>query len=90
MATEEDIEENQEIEESREPHNTAAEFSLLEEVRETRTLKVSARGRGLCLYLPKDLTEVHGVVSGDRLKVQFREHYRLQAPECDSLSKLYN
>lgn len=45
-------------------------------LKETQTLPVSARGAGLCLYLPKDLCEVYGLIAGDRLKVELRDHFR--------------
>lgn len=45
-------------------------------LRETQTLPVSARGAGLCLYLPKDLCEVYGLISGDMLKIEMRDHFR--------------
>lgn len=64
-----------------------SESDLVGEIREIRSLKVSKRGDGLSLYLPKQLCELHSIKVGDRLKVQFREHYRLQAVECASLSK---
>jgi hypothetical protein len=58
------------------------EWEQIGEIKETHTLKVSARGDGLCLYLPKNLCEVHGIIAGDRLKVHIRDHYRLRIPEA--------
>lgn len=58
------------------------EFEKIGEIKETHTLKVSARGDGLCLYLPKSLCEVHGIIAGHRLKVHIRDHYRLKNPEA--------
>jgi hypothetical protein len=58
-------------------------FEKVGEIRETHTLKVSARGDGLCLYLPKALCEVHGIVAGHRLKVQIRDHFRPKNPDAE-------
>jgi len=46
------------------------------EIRETHSLRVAGRGNGLYLFLPKGLCEVHGIVAGDRVKVQLRDHFR--------------
>jgi len=40
------------------------------DIGELRTLRVSAAGRGLYLYLPKDLCEQYGLVAGNRVKVK--------------------
>jgi len=55
-------------------------FEQIGEIRETHSLAVSARGDGLCLYLPKKLCMLYGILAGDRIKVQLREHYRLKMP----------
>lgn len=54
----------------------------MQEIREIHALPVSARGSGLCLYLPKSLCELYGFIAGDRVKVQLRDHYRLKNPEA--------
>jgi len=46
------------------------------EIKERRTLNVSSHGRGLYLYLPKDLCEVYGVNGGDRIKAQLLELFK--------------
>lgn len=46
------------------------------EIKEIRTLRVSASGRGLYLYLPKSLCEQYDIIAGDRIKVQLKEHYK--------------
>lgn len=52
------------------------EWNVVGKVNELITLPVSARGDGLCLYLPKDLCNLYGLVAGDRLKVHLLEHFR--------------
>jgi len=51
-------------------------FEKIGEIRETHSLRVSQQGEGLYLYLPKGLTEVHGIWAGDRIKATLRDHYR--------------
>jgi len=46
------------------------------EIKERRTLNVSSHGRGLYLYLPKDLCEVYGICGGDRIKTQLLELFK--------------
>jgi hypothetical protein len=53
-----------------------SEWEKVEVLREVLTLPVSARGEGLCLYLPKDFCTTHGFLSGDRLTVRMLDHYR--------------
>lgn len=57
------------------------EYEQIGVVKETHSLRVSARGDGLYLYLPRGLCEVHGIMAGDRVKVQLLEHYRPKQPE---------
>jgi len=52
------------------------EFEKIGEIKETHSLRVSQQGEGLYLYLPKGLTEVHGIWAGDRIKVTLRDLYR--------------
>jgi hypothetical protein len=51
-------------------------YEKIGEIREMITLQVSARGEGLCLYLPKQLCETYGIIAGHRLKVMIRDHFR--------------
>lgn len=43
------------------------------EIKELRTLRVSAQGTGLYLFLPKRFCETYGVNGGDQIKVQLRD-----------------
>ena len=58
------------------------EYEKIGEIRETHSLRVAGRGNGLYLFLPRGLCEVHGIIAGDRIKVQLRDHYRLKNPEA--------
>ncbi len=58
-----------------------SEWDLIEKIYEIVTLPVSARGDGLCLYLPKDLCDLHGIIAGDRIKTLLNEHYRKERTE---------
>jgi hypothetical protein len=58
-----------------------SDWERLNVVKETHTLHVSARGIGLCLYLPKDLCELYGLIAGDALKIEMLDHYRKRKPE---------
>jgi antitoxin component of MazEF toxin-antitoxin module len=51
------------------------EFGVVQEINERLTLRVSARGAGLCIYLPKSLTETYGVKAGHKLKIDIKEHF---------------
>ena len=52
------------------------EFEKIGEIKETHSLRVSQQGEGLYLYLPKGLTEVHGIRAGDRIKATLRDLFR--------------
>jgi len=52
------------------------EFEKIGEIKETHSLRVSQQGGGLYLYLPKGLTEVHGIRAGDRIKATLRDLFR--------------
>lgn len=56
-------------------------FERIGEIKETRSLRVSARGDGLCLYLPKGLCEVYDIISGDKIKAHLTDHYRPKKKE---------
>jgi len=45
-------------------------------LKEMTTIQVSARGDGLCLYLPKDFCELHNIIAGHRIRVWMLDHYR--------------
>jgi len=51
-------------------------FEEIGNVGESRTLRVSASGRGLYLYLPKELVEMHGILAGDRIEVKLGKIHR--------------
>jgi len=51
-------------------------WKVVREIKERRTLNVSTHGRGLYLYLPKDLCEVYEINGGDRVKVQLLELFK--------------
>ena len=58
-------------------HNHAlSQWEEIGDLKETLTLSVSARGNGVCVYLPKDIMDVYGLLSGDMLKVSLRNHFR--------------
>jgi hypothetical protein len=44
-------------------------------------LNVSARGDSLCLIIPKEIIELHGVLSGDKIRVWMLDHYRERREE---------
>jgi len=52
-------------------------WKVVREIKERRTLNVSTHGRGLYLYLPKDLCEIYGIIGGDRVKVQLLDLFRV-------------
>jgi hypothetical protein len=45
-------------------------------LKEMIVLGISSRGNSLCVIIPKDLADVQGVISGDRVRVWFLDHYR--------------
>jgi len=60
---------------------TGAFYDNLGEIKETITLTVSSAGGGYVIYLPKLFCRVHDVRSGDKIKVNFQDHYRLKVEE---------
>lgn len=50
-------------------------------LKEMIVLGVSSRGNSLCVIIPKDLADVAGVISGDRVRVWFLDHYRKNREE---------
>jgi hypothetical protein len=58
-----------------------SDWERIDVLKEDQTLPVSSRGSGLCLYLPKDICEVYGLISGDMLKIRMLDHFRKIKPE---------
>jgi len=56
-------------------------WERIDVLKEDQTLPVSSRGSGLCLYLPKDICEVYGLIAGDMLKIRMLDHFRKNKPE---------
>jgi hypothetical protein len=50
-------------------------------LKEMVVLGVSSRGNSLCIIIPKDLVDIAGVISGDRVRVWFLDHYRKKREE---------
>lgn len=48
---------------------------------ETRTLRCAQRGKGLYLYLPKDLVEIYGLMGRDRIEAKLGNIYRERKEE---------
>lgn len=42
---------------------------------------VTSKGNSLYVLLSRDVAEIHGVVSGDRVRVWFLDHYRKKKEE---------
>jgi hypothetical protein len=51
-------------------------WKVVREIKERRTLNVSSHGRGLYLYLPRDLCEVYEINGGDRVKVMLLDLFK--------------
>lgn len=51
-------------------------FDLLNKPNLRLNLTVSARGSGLCLYLPKDTCQLFGIVAGHVIVTELAEHYK--------------
>jgi len=51
-------------------------FEPIGKIGESRTLRVSVRGGGYYLYMPRDLVEIYGILSGDRIEVKLGRIYR--------------
>ena len=58
-----------------------SEWELIGKLKETITLPVSARGTGLCLYIPKVTADTYGLIAGDRVKASLLDHFRKKKPE---------
>ena len=40
------------------------------------TLTVTSRGDSLCIIIPKELVDVSEIISGDKVRVWFLDHFR--------------
>ena len=58
---------------------TISDWLTIQKIDEIKSINVSARGTGLCLYLSKPFIELYAIRAGDALKIQFKQHYRKQA-----------
>lgn len=52
------------------------EWRKLGNLKITDLADVTLKGGSLYVLLRKDVAEVHGVVSGDKVRVSYHEHYR--------------
>ena len=44
-------------------------------------MRVSRRGKGLYLYIPKDVAGVYGIAAGHKVEVKLVKHYRPKTME---------
>ncbi len=51
-------------------------FPLVNKPKLRLALTVSARGSGLCMYIPKEECDLYGIIAGHILVVKIDEHYR--------------
>jgi hypothetical protein len=51
-------------------------FPLVNKPKVRLALTVSARGSGLCMYIPKEDCDLYGIIAGHILVVKIDEHYR--------------
>jgi len=42
----------------------------------TVVMRVSQHGDGLYLYIPRDITDVYGIIAGDKLEVQLQKLFK--------------
>lgn len=59
------------------------EYEKIGDIKETHSLRVSARGNGLCFYIPKEITDLYNFLSGDMVKLEFRDHFRKKKEDDD-------
>ena len=55
---------------------SVSDWKKVGNLKEMVVLGVSSRGNSLCIIIPKDLADIAGVISGDRVRVWFLDHYR--------------
>ena len=58
-----------------------SQWKKIGNLKEMVLLNVSSRGNSLCIIIPKDLADIAGVISGDRVRVWFLDHYRKKREE---------
>jgi hypothetical protein len=51
-------------------------YPLVNKPKVRLALTVSARGSGLCMYIPKEDCDLYGIIAGHILVVKIDEHYR--------------
>jgi hypothetical protein len=56
--------------------NCSNKFKLVTKPRLVMNTRISARGSGLCVYLPKDTCDLYGFIAGDILVTELHEHFR--------------
>jgi hypothetical protein len=54
---------------------TIASYPLVNKPKVRLPLTVSARGTGLCMYIPKETCDLFGIIAGHVLVVQIDEHH---------------
>lgn len=52
------------------------EFELVNRPKVRANITVSARGSGLCLYLPKNICALWGIQAGHVIVADLQEHYK--------------
>jgi len=63
-------------------HKNELWLTLKEEYQEigklgvTLLMRVSARGAGLYLFIPRDIRDVYGIMAGDQIEAKLDKHYR--------------
>lgn len=60
------------------------QYPLVNKPKVRTVLTVSARGSGLCMYIPKETCDLYGIIAGHVLVVQIEEHYRKPREKDDS------
>ena len=58
-------------------------YPLVNKPKVRLVLTVSARGSGLCMYIPKEECDLYGIISGHILVVKIDEHYKKRREEDD-------
>lgn len=55
-------------------------MDFLNKINNSIVLRVSAKGEGLSVTIPKELCDTYQVLSGDYIRISFHEHFR-EKPE---------
>ena len=58
------------------PTKIIVPYPLVNKPKLRLNLTVSARGSGLCMYIPKEACDLYQILSGHILVVEIQEHYR--------------